>query len=225
MYEGGCQGKTGRIYTVPSSFTANKCLGPSLGIAVGVMDQDSNPESNTLLADGKMGELVATASFPNVPVFFWGDLPPSSPQSKLFNSYFSRFNHKWTQGDLVSIDPVTRGITFYGRADGVLNPSGVRFGSAEIYGVVERRFAGEISDSLCVGKQGKNDKNESVMLFLLMEPGKRFTETLVQAVKKAIRQDLSPRHVPAYVFETREIPVNNSPFISQVQLLTYDRKP
>lgn len=172
------------------------------------MDQDSTPEANTPVAHGKMGELVTTASFPNVPVCLWDDLPPTSPQSKFFDSYFSRFNHMWTQGDLVSIDPVTGGITFYGRADGVLNPGGVRFGSAEIYGVIERRFPGEITDSLCVGKRGKNDKNEAVVLFLLMEPGKHFTESLVRAVKAAIREDLSPRHVPAYVFETPEIPVN-----------------
>lgn len=194
-------------------------------MAVAAMDQDSPPEADTPVADGAMGELVATVSFPNVPVCFWGDLPPSSPQSKFFDSYFARFNHKWTQGDLVSINPVTRGIVFHGRADGVLNPSGVRFGSAEIYGLIERRFAGEISDSLCVGKRGKGDKNESVMLFLLMEPGKRFTESLVRAVKAAIKEDLSPRHVPAHVFETPEIPVNHYSCVIQDNLLTSYRKP
>ncbi|KAF4960049.1 hypothetical protein FSARC_10580 [Fusarium sarcochroum] len=194
----------GRIICFRKSHFSPLC--PALGVSITVMGQDSPADEEIPVPDGNKGELVIANSFPNVPVFFWGDLKPTSPQSKLFSSYFSRFNHKWTQGDLVSIDPITRAIHFYGRADGVLNPSGVRFGSAEIYGVIERRFPGEVSDSLCVGKKGKDDENEIVVLFLLMEPGKVFTEPLVQAVKRAIREDLSPRHVPAYVFETPEIP-------------------
>ncbi|KAL2671589.1 hypothetical protein Neosp_014179 [[Neocosmospora] mangrovei] len=179
---------------------------PGLGVPIAILDPESSAELPSTVANGQQGELVATSSFPNVPVFFWGDLEPASTQSKLFNSYFAKFNHKWTQGDLVSMNPVTNGVIFHGRADGVLNPSGVRFGSAEIYGIIERRFAGEIADSLCVGRKSKKDENESVILFLLMEPGKRFTQEISQAVKTAIREDLSPRHVPAHIFETPDIP-------------------
>lgn len=111
-------------------------------------------------------------------------------------------------GDFCSIHPVTGNITFLGRADGVLNPSGVRFGSAEIYSVIERRFADRVHDSLCVGQRRPTDQDETVMLFLLMKPGHRFDTALVAEVRKAIAGDLSKRHVPKYIFETPEIPVS-----------------
>lgn len=108
------------------------------------------------------------------------------------------------------VHPVTGNITFLGRADGVLNPSGVRFGSAEIYSVLERHFPDRIQDSLCVGQRRPKDLDESVMLFLLMRPGHRFTNELVNEVKEAIRKDLSKRHAPKYIFETKEIPVSST---------------
>lgn len=104
--------------------------------------------------------------------------------------------------------PVTKNLVFLGRADGVLNPSGVRFGSAEIYGVLEGGKFPMLSDSICVGQRRPQDQDESVMLFLLMKPGEEFTQKLVNDVKAAIREALSPRHVPKYVFETPEIPVS-----------------
>lgn len=96
---------------------------------------------------------------------------------------------------------------FHGRADGVLNPSGVRFGSAEIYRVIEGQFSQEIADSICVGQRRPTDTDERVMLFLLMKPGAAFTADLVTRVKTAIRTELSARHVPMFSFETPEIPV------------------
>jgi acetoacetyl-CoA synthetase len=99
-------------------------------------------------------------------------------------------------------------LTFLGRADGVLNPSGVRFGSAEIYSVLERNFPDQIADSICVGQRRPQDVDESVMLFLLMRPGHRFTRELVRDVKEAIKKEMTKRHVPKYVFETPEIPVS-----------------
>ncbi|OAX80687.1 acetoacetate-CoA ligase [Emergomyces africanus] len=112
----------------------------------------------------------------------------------------------WTHGDFIMIHPTTKQIFFLGRADGVLNPSGVRFGSSEVYGILENKFANEISDSICVGQRRPRDSDETVMLFLLMRPGVKFTQKLVDDVKSAIRSGLSPRHVPKYVFETPEIP-------------------
>lgn len=105
------------------------------------------------------------------------------------------------------IQPVTKQMIFFGRADGVLNPSGIRFGSAEIYSVIETKFTKEVADSICVGQRRPQDNDESVMLFLLMRPGVPFTEKLAADVKAAIRKGLSARHVPKYVFETPEIPV------------------
>jgi acetoacetyl-CoA synthetase len=114
----------------------------------------------------------------------------------------------WAHGDFIVVHPTTKNITFLGRADGVLNPSGVRFGSAEVYSVIERHFVDEIVDSICVGQRRPQDNDESVMLFLLMRPGHKFNKKLVYDVKEAIKRDLSKRHVPKYVFETPEIPVS-----------------
>jgi acetoacetyl-CoA synthetase len=83
----------------------------------------------------------------------------------------------------------------------------VRFGSAEIYGVIERNFP-QITDSICVGQRRPQDPDESVVLFLLMKPGEKLTRALVSDVKIAISRELSKRHVPSYIFETPEIPVS-----------------
>jgi acetoacetyl-CoA synthetase len=113
----------------------------------------------------------------------------------------------WTHGDFIMIHPETKQIFFLGRSDGVLNPSGIRFGSSEIYNVIDTQFTEDIVDSLCVGQRRPQDTDESVMLFLLMRPGRQFTPQLVARVKEAIRKALSSRHVPKYVFQTPEIPV------------------
>ncbi|KAK4178734.1 putative acetoacetyl-coenzyme A synthetase [Triangularia setosa] len=182
--------------------------GPSLGVHVAIYDSllpDGEP--GVEVPHGTPGELVAVKPFPNIPCAFWGDkLPVASPGSKYHSSYFNRFPKVWAHGDFCVIHPATGNISFLGRADGVLNPSGVRFGSAEIYGVVERWFADKIQDSLCVGQRRKQDADESVMLFLLMKPGHKFTIELVNELKRKISEDLSKRHVPKYIFETPEIP-------------------
>lgn len=124
------------------------------------------------------------------------------------------------------IHPITKGLIFLGRADGVLNPSGVRFGSAEIYNVLEAQFSQQIADSVCVGQRRPQDNDESVVLFLMMKPGVEFSKDLVVEVKRAIRQGLSARHVPRYVFETPEIPVRFLPgcwSVVEICLADHDR--
>jgi acetoacetyl-CoA synthetase len=116
----------------------------------------------------------------------------------------------WAHGDFALIHPITKQLIFLGRTDGVLNPSGVRFGSADIYRVIESKFSAEIKDSLCVGQKRDGDSDERVMLFLLMKPGIPFTPSIVEEVKACIRADLSPRHVPTFIFQTQEIPVRIS---------------
>lgn len=91
-------------------------------------------------------------------------------------------------------------------SDGVLNPSGVRFGSGEIYSVLEK-FNGSIDDSLCVGQRRPQDPDERVLLFLKMRPGIRFTPNLQTDIKTEIRKALSARHVPKFIFEVEDIPV------------------
>jgi len=87
----------------------------------------------------------------------------------------------------------------------VLNPSGVRFGSAEIYSVIER--IASIADSICVGQRRPQDSDESVFLFVLMRPGHRFGPALVREIRAAVRRSLSARHVPKHIFQCFEIPV------------------
>jgi acetoacetyl-CoA synthetase len=187
--------------------------GPILGVPVKVFDALlPSGEPGKELPHGQPGELVATSSFPNIPVFFWGDKHSSEttapPGSRYHSSYFARFPHVWAHGDFICIHPVTGSVLFLGRADGVLNPSGIRFGSAEIYGVIERRFADRVADSLCVGQRRPKDQDEAVMLFLLMRKGHKFDQKLAKDIREAIRSDLSKRHVPKWIFETPDIPVS-----------------
>ena len=188
VYVGGCQ-----------------CI--SLGMAVSVFDstiEGGRGVTGVAVEDGVPGELVCTKAFPTMPVKLWGE----NATERYFSSYFEKFDNCWTHGDFIMIHPQTRQIMFLGRSDGVLNPSGIRFGSADIYSVIDTYFPDTISDSICVGQRRPQDDDESVMLFLLMKCGKAFTPELVKEVKAVIRKEHSPRHVPKYVFETPEIPVS-----------------
>lgn len=201
------------------------CQTLGLGLKVQVFDQtiEGGPgvpgrEVTTL---GEPGELVCTAPFPTMPVKFWGE----DGAGKYFNAYFARFDDVWTHGDFIQIDPATRQVYFLGRADGVLNPSGVRFGSAEIYNVIDQHFGTEVQDSICVGQRRPQDDDERVLLFLMMKPGKQFTQQLVKGVKEAIATHAGRRCVPKFIFETPEIPVsllllNISCRIAERRLLT-----
>jgi acetoacetyl-CoA synthetase len=182
--------------------------GPSLGTPIAVYDslvEGGRGVKGAPVGHGTPGELVAYAAFPNMPVYFYND----DTGSRYFSAYFEKYDNVWTHGDFVMIHPITRQLIFLGRADGVLNPSGVRFGSAEIYGVLESKFP-QLSDSICVGQRRPQDQDETVMLFLMMKPGEKFTQKLISDVKAAIRKELSARHVPKYVFETPDIPVSST---------------
>jgi acetoacetyl-CoA synthetase len=132
----------------------------------------------------------------------------------------------WRQGDFIVANPLTKGLMILGRrfvsspvpsaiinfalrtvSDGVLNPSGVRFGSGEIYAALEA-FSEFINDSLCVGQHRPQDKDERVLLFLKMHAGRKLDANLIQRIKTAIRTGLSARHVPSFIFEIEEIPVS-----------------
>ncbi|KAL2889530.1 Acetoacetyl-CoA synthetase [Ceratocystis lukuohia] len=205
--------------------------GPTLGVAVGVyslsepLSSDGTALVGKPIEDGSPGELVATKAFPNMPCFLWGDgpvspttkFPLSSPGPKYISTYFSRYKDAWAHGDFCTIHPVTGNINFLGRADGVLNPSGVRFGSADIYAVIERNFSDRIADSLCVGRRRLGDPDEKVMLFVLMNSGCAFNEGLVIDIKQQIAKQLSKRHVPTFVFPTPAIPTTIN--LKKVELL------
>jgi len=172
-----------------------------LGMKVEVFDQEAGRMEGRTVPVGEAGELVCTRPFPTMPVMFWDD-----PGEKYFNAYFARFDNVWTHGDFISLHPQNKQFYMLGRADGVLNPSGVRFGSAEVYNSLDANFPDEIQDSVCVGQRRPQDTDESVMLFLLMKPGKAFTQDLVKRAKDAIARDVGRRCVPKYVFETPDIP-------------------
>ena len=182
------------------------CQGPCIGTRLEVYDSTIESGPGAPVPHGEPGELVATASFPNQPVFFWGD----DSGEKYQNAYYTRFPCVWTHGDFIQIHEVTGQVLFLGRADGVLNPSGVRFGSSDIYSVIETHFA-EVADSICVGQRRPQDADESVMLFLKMNEGHKYTAALVHRIKKKIAEERSRRHVPRYVFQTWDIPVRIFP--------------
>jgi acetoacetyl-CoA synthetase len=112
----------------------------------------------------------------------------------------------WRQGDFIARNPHTKGLVIYGRSDGVLNPSGIRFGSGEIYSALER-FADVLDDTLCVGQRRPQDVHERVLLFCKMRAGHRFDNKLEKEMRETIRAALSARHVPAFIFSVEDIPV------------------
>ncbi|RXW22984.1 hypothetical protein EST38_g2854 [Candolleomyces aberdarensis] len=169
----------------------------SLGMKVEVFD----PVGNNIEHTGHPGELVCTRPHVSLPLGFWGD----HAGQKFRDAYFNMYPGIWRQGDFIVVNPKTKGLMILGRSDGVLNPSGVRFGSGEIYTVLEQ-FSKTIDDSLCVGQRRAHDKDERVLLFIKMRPGHKLTKSLIEQIRSAIRKSLSARHVPSYIFEIEEIP-------------------
>lgn len=172
------------------------CQSFSLGVPVAVYDQTiegGKGVKGVELPIGEAGELVSYRAFPTMPVTFLGN---DGPQ-RYYDSYFARFDNVWTHGDFISIHPVTKQIMFLGRADGVLNPSGVRFGSAEIYSIIESKFADKISDSICVGQRRPQDQDERVVLFLLMKPGHQFTPKLIRRSRTPSGEKPAPDMCPS----------------------------
>ncbi|MEW5784777.1 MAG: acetoacetate--CoA ligase [Bacillota bacterium] len=166
-----------------------QCRG--LGMKVEVFDEKGESVVN------QKGELVCTAPFPSMPVGFWND----PDQKKYRAAYFETYPGIWHHGDYMELTE-TGGVIIYGRSDATLNPGGVRIGTAEIYRILER-FP-EVADSLAVGQKRHND--ERVILFVKMAPGKKLSGSLVLAIKKAIRDHTTPRHVPAKVIPIDDIP-------------------
>jgi acetoacetyl-CoA synthetase len=178
-----------------------QCAG--LGMAISVVDPASDPSAplpiDTSTPDSEPGDLVCTKPFPCQPLTFFGP----GGQEKYRAAYFDRFPGLWHHGDFVRMDPRTGGLVMLGRSDGVLKPAGVRFGSAEIYNVLTRFFAGEVEDAVCVGRRRETDRDETVCLFVVMADGKVFDEGVRKRVVQVVRRELSPRHVPGVIEEAR----------------------
>ncbi len=144
------------------------------------------------------GELVCEKPIPSMPIYFFND--PDG--QRYFNAYFGVYPGVWRHGDYVIIHGNTGGLTFCGRSDSVLKPSGVRIGTAEIYNIVNS--LPEVEDSLAVGQNYHGDQR--VILFVKCQPGYTLTDELVKKIKTTLRTKASPRHVPAVTIETPEIP-------------------
>jgi acetoacetyl-CoA synthetase len=166
-----------------------QCRG--LGLAVDVFDEYGRP------VRGEKGELVCTAPFPSMPLGFWND----ADGSKYRAAYFERFAGVWCHGDYVELTEHD-GVVIYGRSDAVLNPGGVRIGTAEIYRQVEK--LDEVMESLAIAQQW--DKDVRVVLFVRLREGRTLDTALEEHIRRQIRENASPRHVPARIVQVTDIP-------------------
>ena len=167
-----------------------------LGMSVEVFD-----ERGQALPPGEKGELVCTIAFPSMPLGFWND-----PDGRKYHSaYFERFPEVWRHGDYAALTD-HGGVVIYGRSDAVLNPGGVRIGTAEIYRQVEQ--IDEVVESLVIGQHW--DRDERIVLFVRLEDGLTLTPDIQDRIRRRIRENASPRHVPARILQVTEIPRTKS---------------
>ena len=166
-----------------------QCRG--LGMKVEVRDDRGRPVT------GERGELVCAAPFPSMPLGFWND--PDG--SRYHAAYFERFPGVWHHGDYALLTE-RGGLVILGRSDAVLNPGGVRIGTAEIYRQVEQ--LDEVLESVVVGQDWQNDVR--VVLFVRLREGQVLDEALVERIRRQIRANTTPRHVPAVILQVAEIP-------------------
>jgi acetoacetyl-CoA synthetase len=170
-----------------------QCKG--LGLAVEVFDEQGRALT------GEKGELVCTRPFPSMPVGFWND--PDG--AKYRAAYFEKYPNVWRHGDWCEIT-AHGGIVIYGRSDAVLNPGGVRIGTAEIYRQVEQ--VEEVLESIVIGQDWQGDVR--VVLFVKLKDGVLLDEALANRIKKRIRDNTTPRHVPAKILQVADIPRTKS---------------
>jgi acetoacetyl-CoA synthetase len=172
-----------------------------LGMAVDVFDEHGRP------VRGQRGELVCTKPFPSMPIGFWND-PDGSRYRK---AYFERFPNVWCHGDWAELTEHD-GIVIYGRSDAVLNPGGVRIGTAEIYRQVEQ--IDEVLESVCVGQDWEGDVR--VVLFVKLRQGLVLDDALRERIRRRIRENTTPRHVPAKIIQVADIPRTMSGKITEL---------
>ena len=168
----------------------------NLGMAIECWNQDGQAVLN------ECGELICTKPFPSMPIYFYND----SEFKKYKASYFEKFSGVWAHGDFCMINEQTGGVVMLGRSDGTLNPNGVRFGSSDIYNIVENMEG--VEDCLCVGQKNPDNEDERVILFVKVKQNYEFNKVLIDKIKTKIRSSLSPRHVPSIILPINEIPVS-----------------
>jgi acetoacetyl-CoA synthetase len=166
-----------------------QCRG--LGMAVQIWNDEGQP------VIGEHGELVCTRPFPSTPVCFWNDADGARYKA----AYFERFEGVWAHGDFAELTE-DGGLVIHGRSDSVLNPGGVRIGTAEIYRQVEK--LDEIVESIAIGQNWKDDVR--VVLFVILSGGVELDDDLQLRIRKVIRENTTLRHVPAKIVAVPEIP-------------------
>ncbi len=185
---------------IVSCFVLGNPIGPvwrgeiqtaGLGMAVEAWNDEGEPVT------AERGELVCVRPFPSMPVSFWND--PDG--SRYHGAYFERFPGVWTHGDMIEQTP-HGGFVIYGRSDAVLNPGGVRIGTAEIYRQVEQ--IDEVAEAIAVGQDWDGDVR--VVLFVRLTEGASLNDDLIARIKQRIRANTTPRHVPAKVVAVADIP-------------------
>ena len=169
---------------------------PILGMQIEVWNDEG-----AKVPDGEKGELVCVNAFPSMPIGFWDD----PEDSKYKAAYFEKFPGVWCHGDYISVTEYG-GIVVFGRSDAVLNPGGVRIGTAEIYRQAER--IEQVLESLVIGQQWKGDVR--VVLFVRLREGEELDDALRARICSEIRQNTTPRHVPAKVIQVEDIPRTKS---------------
>ncbi|MGH1377909.1 MAG: acetoacetate--CoA ligase [Alphaproteobacteria bacterium] len=176
-----------------------QCAG--LGMAVDVFDDDGNPSQSG------SGEMVCKHPFPSMPVSFWNDVDGS----RYRDAYFDRFDNVWCHGDWIERTS-TGGYIIHGRSDATLNPGGVRIGTAELYGQVEK--ISSVKDCVAIGQEWEGDVR--IVLFVTLIDGCVLDDDLVAKVKSQIKIGASPRHVPAKIIEVNDIPRTKSGKITEI---------
>ena len=166
-----------------------QCLGLGMDVAI------YNDKGQAIT--GEKGELVCQSAFPSMPIYFWND----ADGEKYQKAYFSQFENIWAHGDYGEITEHT-GMIIHGRSDAVLNPGGVRIGTAEIYRQIER--ISSVIDSVCIGQPWKDDTR--VVLFVVLKDGVTLNDELKADIKQTIRTHTTPRHVPSIIIQVAEIP-------------------
>lgn len=173
----------------------------ALGMAVDILDDEGAPVM------GESGELVCTKPFPSMPLKFWSD----TNNERYDDAYFARFPGVWCHGDFAELTE-RGGLVIHGRSDAVLNPGGVRIGTAEIYRQVDK--LDEILESVCIGQIWNNDIR--IVLFVILRGGFELTDELKQRIRQVIRENATPRHVPARIVAVPDAPKTLSGKIAEI---------
>ncbi len=174
---------------------------PGLGMAIGVFDDDGKSLT------GEKGELVCTRPFASLPLGFWDD----DSGTRFRAAYFERFENVWHHGDFIERTD-HGGFIVHGRSDATLNPGGVRIGTAEIYRQVER--IDEVVEAICIGQEWRGDVR--VVLFVRLRDRVVLDDTLADRIRRRIRANCTPRHVPARIVQIADIPRTRSGKITEL---------